>query len=208
MFAGIYTGDIQLLTGVVGQSARFDGHLDYVAMGPMGTLPAQGSIELWFLAEAVENYRNVFTTGPLGGLSTGNAAIRFEEDASGDFVIAIGDDSGGLPDFVTGLTTNLVADRWYHVVVTWDAVLGVVNGYLDGVRVVADEANTFWPAQLSDVKIGIGYDPVGARSWLGRVDEVAIFESQLSHARVQAHFYAAMLIFADGFESGDTTGWD
>ena len=173
----------------------------------MGSLPDQGSIELWMRAEAVQNYRNVFTTGPLGGLATGNNAIRFEEHATGVFYIAIGDDSGGLPDLAIGMTANLVANRWYHVVVTWDTVSGVVNGCLDGVRVVADQANTFWPAQLSDVKIGIGYEASGERSWLGRADEVAIYEHQLSQARVHAHFDAAMLPFADGFESGDTSAW-
>lgn len=208
VFDGTYSGDIQLLTGLVGQSGWFDGNLDYVAIGSVGTLPVQGSIELWLLADVVQNYRNVFTTGPLGGLSTGNAAIRFEEHASGDFLIGIGDDSGGLPDFVVGLTANLMSGKWYHVVVTWDTVLGVVNGYLDGVRVIAAEPNTFWPAQLSDVKIGIGYEALGERSWLGRADEVAIYEHQLSHERVQEHFNAVNLIFVDGFESGGTTGGD
>lgn len=207
-FDGAYNGDTQLLAGIVGQSAWFDGYLDYVAIGSMGALPVQGSIELWLLADAVQNYRNVFTTGPLGELSTGNAAIRFEEHASGDLWLAIGDDNGGLPNFVTGLTHNLTAGKWHHVVVTWDTALGVVNGYLNGVRVVVDEPNTFWPAQLSDVKIGIGYALWGERSWLGRADEVAIYEHQLGQARVQAHFDAAILIFADSFESGNTSGAD
>jgi len=208
VFDGTYSGDTQLLKGIVGQSAWFDGNLDYVAIGAMGTLPAQGSIELWLLADAVQNYRNVFTTGPLGELATGNAAIRFEEHATGNFWLAIGDDNGGMPNFTTPLTTNLMAGKWYHVVVTWDTVLGVVNGYLNGVRVIADEPNTFWPAQLSDVKIGIGWAPWAERSWLGRADEVAIYEHKLSHERVQAHFDVVNLIFADSFESGGAPGGD
>jgi hypothetical protein len=207
VFPGVYTGDIQLLAGIVGQSARFDGFLDYVAIGQMGATPIQGSIELWFLAEAVQNYRNVFTTGPLGGLANGNNAIRFEEHATGDFYLAISDDSGGLPDFVVSLTPNLVVDTWYHVVVTWDTSSGVVNVYLDGARVIVDSVNTFWPAQFSDVKIGIGYDALGERSWLGRADEVAVYEHELSHWRIGAHFWEVTGTFADGFESGDTSAW-
>jgi len=207
VYSGTYTGEIQLLVGVAGQSARFDGFLDYVEIGPMGTLPVEGSIELWFLTEAVQNYRNVFTTGPLGGLPTGNNAIRFEEHATGDFYLAISDDSGGLPDFVIRLTPNLAVDRWYHVVVTWDTASGVVNGYLDGARLVVNAANTFWPAQLSDVKIGIGYEPTGERSWLGRADEVAIYEHELSHGRIGAHYWEIMGTFTDGFETGETTAW-
>lgn len=207
VFPGIYTGDVQLLPGVVGQSARFDGSLDYVAIGQIGATPIQGSIELWFLAEAVQNYRNVFTTGPLGGLASGNNAIRFEEHATGDFFLAISDDSGGLPDFVVSLTPSLEVDTWYHVVVTWNSASGIVNAYLDGARVIVDTANAFWPAQFSDVKIGIGYDQLDERSWLGRADEVAIYEHQLSHARIGAHFWEVAGTFADGFESGDTTAW-
>lgn len=207
VFAGTYTGDVQLLAGIAGKSARFDGLLDYVAVGPMGALPEEGSIELWMRTEAVQNYRNVFTTGPLGGLATGNNAIRFEEHATGVFYLAIGDDSGGLPDLAIGMTANLATNKWYHVVVTWDTVSGAVNGYLDGVRVITDEPNTFWPAQLSDVKIGIGYTLTGERSWLGRVDEVAIYDYQLSSERILAHHDATTLPFIDGFESGDTSEW-
>ena len=207
-FTGTYTGNIQLIAGIVGgQSARFDGNLDYVAIGPMGNLPVEGSIELWLRTEAVQNYRNPFTTGPLGGLASGNNAIRFEEHATGDLFIAIGDDSGGLPDFVTGLTTSLSVNRWYHVVVTWDTNLGLVNGYLNGVRVASDQANTFWPSQLSDVKIGIGYEALSERSWLGRVDEVAIYDHQLTSERLEVHFEEGSVILTDGFESGDTSAW-
>jgi hypothetical protein len=207
VFPGIYNGDIQLVAGVVGQSARFDGSLDYVAIGQIGATPVQGSIELWFLAEAVQNYRNVFTTGPLGGLANGNNAIRFEEHADGNFYLAISDDSGGLPDFVVSLTSNLAVDTWYHVVVTWDTASGKVNAYLDGARVIVDAANTFWPAQFSDVKIGIGYDSLNERSWLGRADEVVIYEHELSQARVGAHNWVVTGTFGDGFESGDTSAW-
>ena len=207
LLAGTYTGDVQLLTGIAGQSARFDGDLDYVAIGPMGAIPEEGSIELWMRTEAVQNYRNVFTTGPLGGLATGNSAIRFEEHATGVFYLAIGDDSGGLPDLAIGMTANLATNRWYHVVVTWDTASEVVNGYLDGVRVIADEPNTFWPAQFNDLKIGIGYTLTGERSWLGRADEVAIYDYQLTPERILAHHDAAALPFIDGFESGDTSAW-
>ena len=201
-YDGTYNGDIQLDDGIVGQSAWFDGNLDYVSVGPMGTLPVQGSIELWLRTDAVQNYRNVFTTGPLGGMTNGNAAIRFEEHATGDFFLAVGDDSGGLPDFVVSLTPAIMIGKWYHVVVTWDTAAGVVNGYLDGQRVIADEPNAFWPAELSDVKIGIGYAPWAERSWLGNADEVAIYDHLLIEARVQAHFTAAGPTSVDAFEIG------
>jgi hypothetical protein len=207
VYPGTYSGDVQLLAGVAGQSARFDGNLDYVEIGHMGSLQVHGSIELWFLTEAVQNYRNVFTTGPLGGMATGNNAIRFEEHGNGNFFLAIGDDSGGLPDIAIVLTPNLEVDRWYHVVATWDTDLGLFNVYLDGIRVFVDHANTFWPAQMSDVKIGIGYEPSGQRSWLGRADEVAYYEYELSHARVGAHFWEIMGRFTDGFESGELSAW-
>jgi hypothetical protein len=200
-YNGTYNGHIQLNNGVVGQSAWFDGDLDYVAVGPMGTLPVQGSIELWLRTDAVQNYRNVFTTGPLGGLTSGNNAIRFEEHATGDFLLAIGDDSGGLPDFVVSLTPAIMVGGWYHVVVTWDTAAGVVNGYINGQRIIADEPNAFWPAELSDVKIGIGYALWAERSWLGNADEVAIYDHMLNEARVQAHFEAVGLISVHDIES-------
>jgi hypothetical protein len=203
---GTYSGDVQQQTGIAGNAARFDGNLDYVSIGAMGALPHQGSIEMWILPEAVENYRNPFTTGPLDGL-TGNQAIRFEELSSGGFRVVISDDSGSTPDYMEWLSLDLQPGSWYHLVLTWDTVAGLVNGYLNGNRVITDASNSFWPSQLTDVTIGVGYIAHPERCWLGRIDEVAIYDAQLSPGRVQAHHDGATPIFVDGFESGDTSAW-
>ncbi len=189
-FDGTYSGDIELHDGVAGQSAWFDGSFDHVDIGAMGALPAQGSIEFWIRPDAVENSRNPFTTGPTNDGNTGNHAIRFEENSSGLFKLIVGDDSGAIADYTADLAPSLEAGTWVHVVTTWDTGLGVVSAYLNGEIVVDNEANTFWPSQLSDVTIGVGYFLAAERCWLGNIDEVAIYDSRLSAGRVWAHHNA------------------
>ena len=138
---------------------------------------------------------------------TGNQAIRFEELSSGGFRVVISDTSGSTPDYLEWLTLDMVQDSWYHVVLTWDTVAGLVNGYLNGESVITDAPNTYWPSQLTDVTIGVGYILDPERCWLGRIDEVAIYDTQLAPSQVQAHYDSATPIFVDGFESGDTSAW-
>jgi hypothetical protein len=208
IFTGTYQGDIGLVEGVAGQSARFDGDFDYVDIGAVGPVPVQGSIEFWVRPDVVENYRNPFTTGPLNGATAGNHAFRFEQNG-GNFKLYIGDDSGISPDYDQILDTGMDAGRWIHVVVTWDTTLGLVSAFIDGVAVLSDDANTFFPSQLSDVSIGMGYEWAANRCWMGNVDEVAIYDTRLGAGRIQAHHRAGVVqkIKPLDANTGDIFGW-
>jgi len=206
VFDGTYNGDTELIAGVVGKSARLDGDFDYVEIGAIGSLPVQGSLEFWMRAEVMENYRNVLTTGLYTNTNAGG--IRFEENTAGNFIVAIGDDSGSVADYTAILISGFETGQWVHVVTTWDTAIGLISVYIDGVVVFDDDSNGFWPAQLGNVFIGLGYGWHEERCWQGDVDEVAVYSSRLDATRVQAHYDAVGPVFSDGFESGTTDAWD
>jgi hypothetical protein len=195
-YNGTYSGDVELRAGISGRAARFDGSSDSVDIGNMGPLPPRGTIEFWMYPEVVESYRNPLTTGPLTGGTSGNHAIRLEESTGGLFRLYVGDNTGIPPDYSGNLTFDLVADRWYHVVVTWDTSLGVVNAFLDGELVIDGDSNAFWPPEINNMTIGMGFQDHPDRCWLGRVDEVAVYDTSLSADRVAAHYGAALPAYA------------
>ena len=187
-FHGTYLGDIQHLSGVAGQSARFDGNFDSVSIGSMGATPVEGTIAFWMNTEALLNWRNPFTTGPLAGGSGGNDAIRFEEWSDGSFRVFTGTaTSGHAPSFNAVYTNSLAINQWHHVAFTWSTATGDVTGYFNGQQIFDSNSSGF-PTTFSDVRIGMGFDNSSSRSWLGQIDEVAVFDKRLSSTRIAAQF--------------------
>lgn len=165
-------------------SLSLDGVNDYVDAGNLGNFYSQGTIEFWMNPSVVENWRNPFTTKYNGG----NAGIRFEESSAGAFAAIIGDDTG---DFGGAgnvyLSSGLTANRWYHVVLTWDVGSNRALGYLDGVQKF-NEAHTKWPTTLPAVAIGQGISLDTERFWKGLIDEVRIYEKALTLGEIQKHY--------------------
>lgn len=181
--------------GKVGQAFSFDGVDDYVNIGYMGSFPAKGTIEFWMKADAVQNYRNPFTTNYIGG----NAGIRFEEHSSysgytNAFYAVVGNDAGNYGGHVFRYTASespynnpMQANTWYHVALVWDTTANNVKGYWDGVKAF-DVSHSFWPTMLPDVAIGNGFS--ASRYWDGLVDEVVIYNRALTADEIQAIYNA------------------
>lgn len=201
-FDGTYSGNVSFAPsapGITGQAARFDGAFDSVRFGNLGALPTQGTIEFWIYPEAVQSNRNPFTTGPLGSTVSGNRAIRFEAKDAGHMVIFLGDDTATTqPQFGTTIAPSMAANAWHHVVVTWDTSAETITGYFDGEEIF-HHSNTFFPSQMSDVRVGMGWGNFLDRSWLGRVDEVALYTSALGAGRILVHYAAGAALPPEHF---------
>jgi hypothetical protein len=137
------------------------------------------TIELWFRIDAlVGSFPGLVRKGNAGATGTG-------------FIIFYRDGDDVQPFFKRAddtFTTSeaLDEDRWYHLVVTHDAVDERSAWYIDGVQVEDDPASYPTNDDAEPLSIGRG-DQGGEHS----IDEVAFYDHALSEAQVAAHHAAA-----------------
>ena len=96
-------------------------------------------------------------------------------------------DNNGVPELDAN---NVVSNAWYHLVVTYDGTTETM--YTNGV-IAASASATYAPDALSPLLIGTGTDlPAGngGSEFSGAIDDVAIYNTALSQAQIQAHFAA------------------
>ena len=191
-----YTGSVNgpsYVLGVVDGAYKFDGWDDFILTGNMGYQPI-GTISFWINADAVENWRNPFSTDYAGW----DDCIRFEEDSKAEFV------NGALGMGAGFYTTTMAPSRWYHIIYAWDAQNAY--GYLDG-RLVFTAAHpdpnssvhpnipgtaAYWKEQsltFRNVCIGNGYSTEADRHWKGLVDEVRMYNRVVTAAEAKQLFY-------------------
>ncbi|MFP6906035.1 MAG: LamG-like jellyroll fold domain-containing protein [Verrucomicrobiota bacterium] len=163
--------------GKVKGAYEYDGD-DYIEAGDLGEAPPEGTIAFWIYPAEIANYRNPFSTKRAGG----NAGFRFEENESGGFGIAAGNDGGHFHGHT--ITEDLKAEAWYHVVVTWDMPDNRLRGYLNG-SPVFDDAHELWPTTFPNVAVGTGFSTGGERQWKGKIDELMIWKRALSAAEIK-----------------------
>ncbi|OGW98917.1 MAG: hypothetical protein A2062_05030 [Omnitrophica WOR_2 bacterium GWA2_44_7] len=168
---------------------RFDGQDDYILAGDLG-YHETGAISFWIYADAVENWRNPFSTD----YASWDDNIRFEISSAGYL-------SGGGHGLGRGdlFTATLQPKRWYHVAYVWDK--NNVYGYLDGELKFKNphpDPNSLVHPDLpltageykqttltfANVAIGNGYSLESQRYWKGMVDEARIYERPLNAAEV------------------------
>lgn len=80
---------------------------------------------------------------------------------------------------------EIVADEWYHVVMTWDGTFGkvFVNGVLGA---TSAEITNFVPSVSGRLHIGSRAD--NAFGWSGSADELAVYGTALDEATILAHY--------------------
>jgi len=95
---------------------------------------------------------------------------------------------------------NVVPSQWTHLVMTFSPTVGQVF-YYNGIRIPAGTGGyaDFTRNSTADFLIGAELPGLGVESYFnGQVDEVAYYPTNLSQARVQAHYQAALYGSASG----------
>lgn len=114
---------------------------------------------------------------------------------------------------------SMPKDQWHHLI--WVRTGGGTASegstlYLDGVDVTASlvaDANLCCNGLTPDVgatefRINRARDLEDLRLFQATVDEIALYDRELSASEAQAHYRAFMVrVFADDFESGDSSAW-
>ena len=176
--SGTLGGNATFATGGVGSGFSFDGDRDGVNLGnPVGLRLQSFTIEAWIKRGSATICSLDQVQGPGGVmLSYGFGGYGFGVFDSGElFLTEIGLTSVGSPLFVTD--TN-----YHHVAVTKSG--GAVTFYLDGVAApVANYNPTF--QFVTEATIG-AVSADRRNNFLGRVDELAVYNRSLTPEEVQA----------------------
>jgi len=164
---GLVNGPAYTATGRVGGAYQYDGINDHILAGNLGYLD-QGTIAFWMYADAIENWRNPFTTD----YASWDDCIRFEEGAPGDFVVGLGPILGGA-----FYTSAMQPKTWYHVAFAWTG--NEYCGWLNGQLAFSATHNNQLYLNFNNVAMGNGYSTDPGRYWKGMVDEVRIYNRVL-----------------------------
>jgi hypothetical protein len=136
-----------------------------------------GSFEAWFSIDTLPaggSYRTILTKATNGP----QIAIGGTEG-----LIIVKDGVG----IVAASTLSIVTATTYHCVWTKSGATNVL--YIDGVDRTGSVTNQTMTDNVSNWRVGRGQT---TQAWDGLIDEVAIYPTALSQARVQAHYEAGI----------------
>ena len=154
----------------LGAALSFDGADDYVTCG--NVMPATYTKEAWFYTSNLSFQNNIISGG-----SDGQHALF----ASPNYGQRISAGHNGTWDSVQD-PTQIVANTWYHVALTYDAATTTMKLYTNGILVSTNtEVNPFNGGNA--LRIGAFDD--ASNLFGGKIDEVRIWNRVLSQAEIQ-----------------------
>ena len=176
-------------------SVSFDGSDDYMSisdadifsMGNGSGTDNAFSISAWFNADDISAF--YFATKD----ASGNREWSFRTVSSQLHFFAFGTGGGYIG---RKYSTNLSTGQWYHAVVTYDAskASSGIKLYLNGTR--ADDADyasgTFTASKNTSTEVRVGGLEIGPAYSNGKVDEVAIFNTELSSSDITAIYNSGL----------------
>ena len=209
--SGNYDGtgtQIQYAAGRYGQAASFNGSASKIDIGNLGIGgAATRTISAWINTNSLSSTQTIFQYGA----NSNGARFGFSIDTSGKpFVEYYNRD-------VTTSSSHISVNTWYHLVVTYNgnAIETATNTqiYVNGsaVSMTTSGAQT-GSANTTDSNYGIGYDRLNTRQYFnGEIDQVRIFNKELSAAEVTTLYQENSLVASYRFEGNandDTRNYD
>ncbi|MHC4721188.1 MAG: LamG domain-containing protein [Planctomycetota bacterium] len=187
--AGDHHGAIsgaQWTDGLIGTSLDFNGAHDYVALGspvlPMGNK----SLFTWIKMPPVghgsgEAYDFVIFWGLSRFYFDNGTTLRADNIWSGGYDAT----------YAVALDDN----KWHHLGFTYDGT-NTLRMYMDGAEVATDIGNDQHSIEAPVCIGGHSHEPLN-RSWLGKIDEVAVYNTALSVEEVEQLYLAGLGQLAD-----------
>ncbi len=179
-----------------GNAINFDGISSYIHI-PHPDQPTSYTIDMWVKPSAIRLQSIFVRTGNAGPLSSFSHNLYMTAD--GHFAHYTYDQWSALGVTVIG-TTVAELDTWYHVAITAENN-GVIRLFVNGI-----EEGT--PASIVSIWIGGVYYHIGDNRdggharFKGVVDEVKIWDSQLTQNQIRTHYGSLA-----GIESGLIAYW-
>jgi RHS repeat-associated protein len=164
--AGFATGSLQATSG---------------ANLPVGN--TDRSVEAWFATSSAGDQ-------VIASWGTAGPGEQFTLAVDGGNQIVL-DADGQTATFTAA--SSFADGKFHQVVLTYAGATNAVIGYLDGQLIGADTLTTPLSTTVDSSGLTIGASSGSSNNFTGNLDEVAIYPSALTPARVQAHFSAAQL---------------
>lgn len=167
-------------------SVTLNGTTQYVTVPDSATLDL-GDIftyEAWIKRSSTGNPGCILDKGPQA------AVLRFVT-ASNKILFR----RNSVLDLATSTLAITDTTTWHHIVATKNGA--TVNLYIDGVNRTGAVTNS--TCANTALPLGIGADEVGTTAedfFPGTLDEVAVYGTALTEARVKAHYEAGLLAFS------------
>jgi Concanavalin A-like lectin/glucanases superfamily/PKD domain/Matrixin len=195
---GTYVGGVTLgqpsATSKLGNAALFNG--DRTA-GTRIRIPGYQptpavTVEAW--VKLTGPYNNQFNS--IVSKWDGTFELDVDPNRFGNFVVR----NNSNTFLLAATSTQLALGTWYHLVGTFDS--GVARVYLNGVEGTDSPNGAGVLGNLTTNELVIGATRTGSGSnafnFNGSIDEVAIYGTALSPARIRDHFNAGATVFANG----------
>ncbi len=180
-------------SGRVGQALSFDSSTDTVLVGDSVSLDITGQLTMsaWVKPRSIPTASNYYTILAKAKVSEDeNAYSLYIKGNDLAFYYCNGADStcGGAPhEIKTDDSPGLVADRWYHLAITYNDSANDVVLYIDGIA--GTEIVTLGSPETSSVvtstnNINIGSNDAQSELFDGLIDDVRIYNRALSASEI------------------------
>ncbi|MBT4153430.1 MAG: hypothetical protein HOE53_02160 [Candidatus Magasanikbacteria bacterium] len=192
--SGTVTGATYGVTGMLDTALSFDGS-DYISISDANDLSLDNtgefSVSFWMKTGSDVTSRQMLVQK---GATTSNAAFEWQIFIQTDsklYVTSVQSDGDTIRRENTNAT--LLANTWYHVVAVYSGTgtTDDMNIYLDGVNqatTIANPGGTTYTNGTHPLYVGTGYSGGSLRYFTGTIDELSIFNDQISAAEALAMY--------------------
>lgn len=193
-YNGPTLGATGLLSGDADTAANFDGSNDRVYWADAAWMDVTGDLTVEAWIERVDVAGNNDIVARWQGATRGRTFVLLLIDDDAYFYV----NRGGSTSYFAQATSAITANTPHHVVGRYDSSTGEVNVLVDGVEGATTDSTGGGNLAANAVEMFIGMrasgnagdDPFAWGPFDGTIDEVAIYNSYLSNARIQAHYNA------------------
>ncbi len=155
------------------------------------------TLEAWFRDTGTVRDQSLVSMGEAGEGNVAGLSTWTSDTGNGtpsqlvlDLYVGV-DNASTLPIWDTRTVgVNLWDGRWHYLAITYSAATDKATGYVDGHDLGALTPVTAINLLPSQIRVGYWLDTYINQGMTGDVDEVAVYPTTLSPARIKAHFLA------------------
>jgi len=172
--------------GLLNRSASFNGSSSRITLPKLSTITADVTVSGWLnLGNTTTSNRIRFLEINLDGNGYAGTLMVLYKPSNGQWVARAGNGTSSNSDVLTH-TYTLTQSTWYHVCFTRDDSTNVtkfyINGSLQDTETVS--VSSSYPSNATGVIGDLNYSAGSNYNWLGKIDQVRIFNKSLSSSEV------------------------